>query len=118
MEFMNQNENRNAQAPDGFAPQQPYRQPVIIVGNPEENKRRTKNLAIFSLVFGILSIVFCIFFSVSIFLGIIGLIQALISLGQHRDGRSHAIAGVITSTIGTVLSVISFLVWILVIANI
>ena len=54
MEFMNQNENRNAQAPDGFAPQQPYRQPVIIVGNPEENKRRTKNLAIFYLVFGIL----------------------------------------------------------------
>ena len=110
MEFMNQNENRNAQAPDGFAPQQPYRQPVIIVGNPEENKRRTKNL-------GILSIVFCIFFYVSIFLGIIGLIQALISLGQHRDGRSHAIAGAITSTIGTVLSIVSFLVWIFVIVN-
>ena len=88
MEFMNQNENRNAQAPDGFAPQQPYRQPVIIVGNPEENKRRTKNLAIFSLVFGILSIVFCIFFYVSIFLGIIGLIQALISLG--RTGMAEA----------------------------
>ena len=106
MESMNQNENQYTQTPDGCSTQQPYHQPVIIAGNPAEDKRRTKNLAIISLVCGILSIVFCIFFYVSI------------SLGQHRDGRSHAIAGVITSTIGTVLSVISFLVWILVIANI
>ena len=118
MESMNQNENQYTQTPDGCSTQQPYHQPVIIAGNPAEEKRRTKNLAIISLVCGILSIVFCIFFYVSIILGIAGLIQALISLGQHRDGRSHAIAGVITSTIGTVLSVISFLVWILVIANI
>ena len=119
MEFMNQNENRNAQAPDGFAPRPALQTACHYCG--KSGRKQTayqKSRHFLSRVFGILSIVFCIFFYVSIFLGIIGLIQALMSLGQHRDGRSHAIAGVITSTIGTVLSVISFLVWILVIANI
>lgn len=61
MESMNQNENQYTQTPDGYSTQQPYHQPVIIAGNPAEDKRRTKNLAIISLVCGILSIVFCIF---------------------------------------------------------
>ena len=97
----------------GFAPQN-YRQPVIVVGDPvSANKKRSKNLAIISLVSGILSIVFCFFFYVGIILGISGLIEGFVSLGQHRDGRSLAIGGTITSGIGSVLSILSFCIWLI-----
>lgn len=97
----------------GFAPRN-YRQPVIVVGDPvSANKKRSKNLAIISLVSGILSIVFCFFFYVGIILGISGLIEGFVSLGQHRDGRSLAIGGTITSGIGSVLSILSFCIWLI-----
>ena len=94
MESMNQNENQYTQTPDGCSTQQPYHQPVIIAGNPAEDKRRTKNLAIISLVCGILSIVFCIFFYVSIILGIAGLIQALISTEMAEAMQSQVLSPV------------------------
>ena len=85
---------------------------VIVIKEAVPDARKTKNLAIYSLVLGILSIVFCIVPYISIFLGIIGLIQGIISLAQHRPGQGMAVGGVVTGCIGTIFSVISAFVWI------
>ncbi|MCI8599591.1 MAG: DUF4190 domain-containing protein [Lachnospiraceae bacterium] len=83
---------------------QPYR-PTVIIGerNPDQ---KSSNLAVTSLVLGILSIIFCIVFYISVIMGLIGLILGIVSVAQHRDGRGLAIAGIITNGIGLVLGVI------------
>lgn len=90
-------------------PEQQYgqpRQPVIIVGEPERDKRQTKNLAISSLVLGILSLVFCWIPYIALIVGIIALVQGIVSIAQHRAGQGMAVAGIITGGLGTLLGFI------------
>lgn len=90
--------------------------PVIIVGeqNPEEHKKNS-NTSVTSLVLGILSLVFVCIPYISIVLAVTGLIFGMISVAQHRDGKNMAIAGIITSGIGVVLSLLTGFLWILLI---
>lgn len=109
----NENENQNFGGQTGYtgsgpAPQQygqPH-EPVIIVGEPERDKRQSKNLAISSLVLGILSLVFCWLSYISIILGVIAVVQGIISVAQHRPGQGMAAAGIATGGLGTLLSLI------------
>ena len=98
--------------------QQPH-QPVIIVGEQDPNAhKKNSNLAAASLVTGILSIVLFWIPWIAIILGIIGLITGIICLVQHRAGHGAAIAGVITSSIGTLIALVIGFIYILAIAMI
>ena len=93
-------------------PQQPY-QPTIIVG--EREQKGGSNLAVTSLVLGILAILLSILlfwaFYIAFILGVIGLIMGIVSIAQHREGKGLAVAGIITSSIGLLISlVIGFLI--------
>lgn len=85
--------------------QQP-RDPVIIVGEPERDRRQSSSLAVCSLVLGILSIVFCLFPYLSIIIGLVGLIQGIVCLAQRRAGRGMAIAGIVTGVLGVMISIL------------
>ena len=93
----------------GYEEQARPRQQVIVIGEPVPDKRTTKNLAICSLVLGILAIVFS-------FLPYIGIILALIALPQgivqKRPGKGLAIAGIITGIFGILLSILFILVYV------
>ena len=74
-----------------------------VVTNQLEHKKDGK--AIMSLVLGILGILFCWCVGVDTILCLIGLIIGIVSLAKTGQGSRMAIAGVITSAIGVVLSV-------------
>ncbi len=88
-------------------PQQPY-QPTIIVG--EREQKGSSNLAVTSLVLGILAILMSIFlfwaFYIAFVMGAIGLIMGIVSIAQHREGKGMAVAGIITSAIGLLISLV------------
>ena len=89
----------------GYENQAAPRQQVIVIGEPIPDKRTTKNLAICSLVLGILAIVFS-------FLPYIGIILALIALPQGIPGKGLAIAGIITAVFGIVTSGLFILIYV------
>ena len=79
----------------GYEEQARPRQQVIVIGEPVPDKRTTKNLAICSLVLGILAIVFSFLPYIGIILALIALPQGIVSLVQKRPGKGLAIAGII-----------------------
>lgn len=60
--------------------------------------------AIAGMVCGILSIMACAFMVFDLFLAISGLVFSIIAINKKYDGRGMAIAGLICSIVGTVLS--------------
>ncbi len=88
-------------------PQPPY-QPTIIVG--EREQKGSSNLAVTSLVLGILSILFSILlfwiFYFAFIMGVIGIIMGIVSIAQHSEGKGLAVAGIITSVIGLLISLV------------
>ena len=82
---------------------------MIVIGEPVPDKRTTKNLAICSLVLGILAIVFSFLPYIGIILALIALPQGIVSLVQKRPGKGLAIAGIIT---GILLSILFILVYV------
>ena len=88
------------------------RQQVIVIGEPVPDKRTTKNLAICSLVLGILAIVFSFLPYIGIILALIALPQGIVSLVQKRPGKGLAIAGIITGIFGILLSILFILVYV------
>ena len=84
--------------------------PVVI--NQLEHKK--DNLAVCSLVFGIMGAVFCWLLVIPIVCTIAGLIMGIISLVKTGQHSGVALAGVIVSAISLVLSVIFTLLYILV----
>ena len=68
----------------GYEEQARPRQQVIVIGEPVPDKRTTKNLAICSLVLGILAIVFSFLPYIGIILALIALPQGIVSLVQKR----------------------------------
>lgn len=82
--------------------------PIIIVGEqePEWNKKNN-NASAASLTLGILSLILFWMPYLSIVLGAVGLIYGIISVAQHRDGERIAIAGIVSSVTGIILSIIA-----------
>lgn len=74
----------------GYEEQARPRQQVIVIGEPVPDKRTTKNLAICSLVLGILAIVFSFLPYIGIILALIALPQGIVSLVQKRPGKSRS----------------------------
>lgn len=66
--------------------------------------KKNNNSAITSLVFGIISLLLCWAFIISIIIGIIGIIVGIISIAKKRDGFNIAVAGIATSSIGLLIS--------------
>ncbi|SHJ13333.1 protein of unknown function [Clostridium cavendishii DSM 21758] len=75
--------------------------------------RKGNGLSITSLVFGILSLLFCWAVICPIITGIIGIIIGIISLVKKRDGSNLAIAGIITSILGLLIGTLLLLLIIL-----
>lgn len=84
-------------------------QPIIIVG--EQDKKKDMNAAVTSMVLGIFSILFCWLPYITIFLSLAGLIFGIISLAKRQEGQGMAIAGVIISVFGILLSIFMGIVW-------
>ena len=57
------------------------------------------------MVLGIVSVVFCCFWYISIVTSVIGLILGIISLKKEDAGKGMAITGVILSGIGVVIAI-------------
>jgi len=76
--------------------------------NPE-TPQGGKGFAIASMVLGITSVVCCCCYFLSLPCGILGLVFGIVNLAQKRPGRSMALAGVITSGVALVLTVIFIL---------
>ncbi len=66
--------------------------------------------AIAGMVLGILSIVCCCAWYIAGIMAILGLVFSIITIVQHRPGRSLAIAGIICSSIGIIIAVVCFVV--------
>lgn len=64
---------------------------------------RNNNLAITSLVLGIISFLLCWAFVIPIIIGIIGIIIGFISLAKKHNGTKIAIAGTVLSIIGLLI---------------
>ncbi len=84
-------------------PQYNYQQPVdteppVSGGNI--------GFSITSLVCGILSIICCCVWYLSIILAVVAIVFGILSLKKNADGRTMAIAGLITGGLGLVLSII------------
>ena len=94
----------------GQQPQVYPQGPVVI--NQLEHKK--DNLAVCSLVFGILGAVFCWILVIPVVCTIAGLIMGIISLVKTGQHSGVALAGVIVSAISLILSVIFTLLYILV----
>lgn len=94
----------------GQQPQVYPQGPVVI--NQLEHKK--DNLAVCSLVFGIMGGVFCWILVIPVLCTIAGLIMGIISLVKTGQHSGVALAGVIVSAISLVLSVIFTLLYIIV----
>jgi hypothetical protein len=68
--------------------------------------KKNNGLAVASLVFGIISLVLCWVLIYSIITSITGIILGIISIVQKRDGFKIALAGLVTSIIGLLLSIL------------
>ena len=69
-----------------------------------EEQNASKGLSVASLILGILSMLCC---CIGFPFAIIGIILAIVSLVKHKGGKGLAIAGLITSGITMIISVIT-----------
>ena len=83
----------------------PYQEPVVI----NQLERKKDGLAVTSLVFGILGIVFCWCLVLPLLISLCGFIMGIVSLVRTRLHTGLALAGVITSAIGIMLCILFFL---------
>jgi hypothetical protein len=76
------------------SPQAPITPPVqqVVVAAPQGGK----GFAITSMVLGIISVVICLIWPVSIPLAIIAVVFAIIALVKRRPGKGMSIAGLVT----------------------
>jgi len=90
--------------------EQPIEEEKVVTAPTEQVvavRKEGKGRSIASMVLGIVSVVFgCCFYYISIPCAIVGLVLGIISLKKKEDGRSMAMAGVITSIVSLALSII------------
>ncbi len=96
---MNENNNQGGNV-NSYAPNN-YNGPVMVSNAIPE---KSGGKAVGSLVCGIISILGCWSY-VTIVLSIVGIVLGIINLAQHNPQRGMAIAGIITSVIGLLLSI-------------
>ena len=104
-------------APQPVQPVQQYAQPVQqaqpvyvqpVVAIPAQ-PRKSSGMAIAGLIMGIFAIVLCWFPGVNWILGLLGLIFSIIGIAKKNGGaKGAAIAGLILTILGVVLSVVVF----------
>ena len=72
----------------------------------EEVNTGSKSMAIVSLVLGIIALVTGICFCTAIPFGIVSIILAIIVLVKNKNGKSYGIAGIVTSALGIISSIV------------
>lgn len=83
--------------------------PAYSAPTPAASTKKT--LAILSLVFGIISVVFCLFLPVLwILVAIAGVILGFLSRSREPGARTLALAGIIVSFVGIAANVLSMIV--------
>lgn len=85
--------------------------PVVI--NELEHKK--DGMVTGSLVLGIMTLIFCWIPCISDVIGVIGLVMGIVSVVRTDQHRGIAVAGIITSAIGLVLSTLLGLLYLLLI---
>lgn len=83
-----------------------YSRPVV---QDQMAGKKRENLAVGSLIFGVMSIVFCWVIALPAILGVTGIIIGLMGLVKHNVKTGIGLAGVITSAVGLVLSTAVFI---------
>lgn len=73
---------------------------------PQTEKTGNSGLAIAGMVCGIVSIVICCLWGVSLLVAIPGLILSIVALAKNCKGKGMAVAGVICSSLGIILFII------------
>ena len=73
---------------------------------PQPEKTGNAGLAIAGMVCGIVSIVICCLWGVSLLVAIPGLILSIVALAKKCKGKGMAVAGVICSSLGIILFII------------
>lgn len=76
-------------------------------------QERPKGFAVASMILGICSFLFscCIGF-ITMFSSVAGLVLGIVSLRKNEDGKGMAIAGIILSSIGILLSIFTIIFWV------
>lgn len=72
---------------------------------PEQPKKKKNGLGIAALILGIISLISCCCFWLSIILGVVSIILGIISLAQKEDTKGFAIAGIVLGAMGVVITV-------------
>lgn len=87
-----------------FDPNQ-YNNAYNLGNQSDDQSKGSSGLAITSMVLGILSLVCCFVYCGSIPLAIVSIILGVIVLVQKKKGKSFAIAGIVTSVVGVLMSI-------------
>lgn len=109
------NKDQNGSSYSGNAQQDQTQQqsvpqkPVVV----DELARKKDSMVVVSLVLGIMGIIFCWAACIPIIISLIGLIMGIVSVVKTDQHRGVSVAGIITSAIGLVLSVLVHLLYIL-----
>lgn len=106
----NQSGNGNSENVQQDWGQQNASQKPVVVNELAHSK---DSLVAISLVLGILGIVFCWVICVPIILCAIGLVMGIVSIIRTDQHRGLSAAGIVTSAIGLVLSILLHLLYIL-----
>lgn len=72
-----------------------------------EQRQGNKGMAVASMVLGIIALVICLCFILSIPLGIVSIILAIIVIVKKKEGKSFAITGIVTSAISIIISIVT-----------
>lgn len=73
----------------------------------EQSQNGSKSMAVTSMVLGIIALVICLCFILSIPLGIVSIILAIIVLVKKKNGKPFAITGLVTSIISILVSIVT-----------
>ena len=98
------------QQQDPYAQQNYYQQPQQMNYYQQPVQQPSKGLSIASMVLGILAATSSCAFYCSIPLGIIGLILGIVSIKKQKPGKGMSIAGIICSSFGIAIGIITIIV--------
>lgn len=72
----------------------------------------SRNMAIVSMILGIVALVSCVCYCSAIPLGIVGIILAIIVLAKKKNGKPFAITGLVTSILALICSAVVLILYI------
>ncbi|NMA80272.1 MAG: DUF4190 domain-containing protein [Clostridiales bacterium] len=77
--------------------------------NPIEPQQGSNGMAIASMVLGIISVITCCWWQLSVVVGIVGLVLGILHNKKQTTGRGMAIAGIVLSIVGIAIAVITLI---------